>query len=143
MSMSKEDSSTCYFIPSGAIYWICNISGWSNGASSVPWIESGGTTLTSSPTLAYLVRGSLALGKHPREGEVENTFWVPKALRVTDLKEAAKSTIWASLSFEPDERILKSKDESGKAPGSLAPSCSISYSLAFQKRTRVVFLNVS
>jgi hypothetical protein len=30
---------------------------------------------------------------------------------------------------------LKSKDESGKAPGSLAPSCSISHSLAFQKRT--------
>jgi hypothetical protein len=136
-TMPDPERTPALVVPSPQVpfYWSCNISGWSNATSSVPWPESGGTTLTPSSALACSVRGSLALGKHPREeGEVEKTFWVPKALRVTDPKEVTKSTIWTSLGIEPDERILKSKDENGKALGSPAASCSISCSLAFHKR---------
>ncbi|XP_034592647.1 cyclic dof factor 1 [Setaria viridis] len=116
--------------PQVPFYWSC-IPGWPNGASSVPWPGSSGTTLPPVPACS----GSLALGKHPREEEeAEKTFWVPKALRVTDPEEAAKSTIWASLGIKPDERILQSKDENGKTPESPA-ACSISCSLTFQNRT--------
>lgn len=116
--------------PQVPFYWSC-IPGWPNGASSVPWPGSSGTTLLPVPACS----GYLALGKHPREEEeAEKTFWVPKALRVTDPEEAAKSTIWASLGIKPDERILQSKDENGKTPESPA-ACSISCSLTFENRT--------
>ncbi|OEL16479.1 hypothetical protein BAE44_0022503 [Dichanthelium oligosanthes] len=80
--------------------WSC-FPGWPNGAWTVL-----GTTLPSLPPSSVACSGgdSLALGKHPREEEkAEKTFWVPKALRVTDPEEAAKSTIWDSLGIKPDE----------------------------------------
>nr|CAB3472863.1 unnamed protein product [Digitaria exilis] len=103
---------------------------WPNGAWSTPWSGSSGTTLPSLPPngVAGSGNGSLTLGKHPREAnsqeeeEEEKTLWFPKALRITDPEEAAKSTIWKSLAIKPDERLFRksthSKDKNGKTPES-------------------------
>lgn len=98
------------------------IPGWPNGEWSAPWPGSNGPTLLSPPiSAACSGSNSVVLGKHLREANLqeeektEKKFWVPKALRIDNPEEAAKSTIWASLGIKPDERIVfkssSSKDQ--------------------------------
>ncbi|PAN31306.1 hypothetical protein PAHAL_5G411000 [Panicum hallii] len=120
--------------PQVAPYWN-RIPGWPNGAWSVPRPGSSVTTMPYLPQNSVARSGSssltltLTLGKHPREAnsqeeeKAEKTFWVPKALRITDPEEAAKSSIWASLGIKPDERLFckcfQSKNpKNGKTPES-------------------------
>ncbi|KAF8661922.1 hypothetical protein HU200_056888 [Digitaria exilis] len=115
--------------PQASLFGNC-VPSWPNGAWSTPWSGSSGTTLPSLPPngVTGSGNGSLTLGKHPREAnsqeeeEEEKTLWFPKALRITDPEEAAKSTIWESLGIKPDERLFRksthSKDKNGKTPES-------------------------
>jgi len=90
---------------------------------AMPYPPQNSVAISGSSSL------TLTLGKHPREAnsqeedKPEETFWVPKALRITDPDEAAKSSIWASLGIKPDERLFckcfQSKNlKNGKAPES-------------------------
>ncbi|GER45843.1 Dof zinc finger protein [Striga asiatica] len=83
---------------------------------SVPCVGPGPTVFgPGSPT---------ALGKHSRETEVgkekekgcdgEKCLWVPKTVRIDDPREAAKSSIWATLGIKKKAFGLKPKRE-GKA----------------------------
>ena len=77
------------------------------------------------------------------EQKAEKKFWVPKALRIDNPEEAAKSSIWASLGIKADERIIfksfQSKDlknSETKMPESLqANPAAFSRSQTFQERT--------
>ncbi|OIV99089.1 hypothetical protein TanjilG_32348 [Lupinus angustifolius] len=53
-------------------------------------------------------RGSPTLGKHSRDGSVpKNTMkqnlWVPKTVRINDPNEAARSSIWSTLSTKSEQ----------------------------------------
>jgi hypothetical protein len=91
----------------------------------MPYLPQNSVARSGSSSLTL----TLTLGKHPREAnsqeeeKAEKTFWVPKALRITDPEEAAKSSIWASLGIKPDERLFckcfQSKNpKNGKTPES-------------------------
>ncbi|KAK7316349.1 hypothetical protein VNO77_35318 [Canavalia gladiata] len=91
-----------------AAYWGFTIP----GAWNVPWLASPNSTLPNSGP------NSPTLGKHSREenmaksndavgedeySEVKNKekcLWFPKTLRIDDLGEAAKSSIWTTLGIK-------------------------------------------
>jgi len=90
---------------------------------AMPYPPQNSVAISGSSSL------TLTLGKHPREAnsqeedKPEETFWVPKALRITDPEEAAKSSIWDSLGIKPDKRLFckccHSKNlKNGKTPES-------------------------
>lgn len=57
-------------------------------------------------------RDSQILGKHSRETEStdENNLWFPKTLRIDDLSESAKSSIWSALGIKNQKNdIIKGK----------------------------------
>ncbi|RLN22299.1 hypothetical protein C2845_PM07G06640 [Panicum miliaceum] len=94
-----------------------------SSVTAMPYLPQNSVARSGSSSL------DLTLGKRPREAssqeeeEAEKTFWVPKALRITDPDEAAKSSIWASLGVKPDERLFckcfQSKNlKNGKTPES-------------------------
>jgi hypothetical protein len=127
------------------------IPGWPSAVWGAPWPGSSGPTLLSLPpnSLAFSGSNSRVLGKHTRvanlqeEHKAEKKLWVPKALRIDNPEEAAKSSIWASLGIKPDERIIfksfQSKDlknSETKTPESLqANPAAFSRSQTFQERT--------
>ncbi|KAG0537303.1 hypothetical protein BDA96_03G137500 [Sorghum bicolor] len=127
------------------------IPGWPSAVWGAAWPGSSGPTLLSLPpnSLAFSGSNSRVLGKHTRvanlqeEQKAEKKFWVPKALRIDNPEEAAKSSIWASLGIKPDERIIfksfQSKDlknSETKTPESLqANPAAFSRSQTFQERT--------
>ncbi|KAJ6811803.1 cyclic dof factor 3-like [Iris pallida] len=90
------------FYPAAPAYW-----GYS------PW----GLPLASpSPLSGWSVPGGAdcpALGKHSRGEDAiagdgssssgRHRLWIPKTLRIHDPKEAAKSSIWASMGFKSDD----------------------------------------
>ncbi|XP_062208595.1 cyclic dof factor 2-like isoform X2 [Phragmites australis] len=92
-------------------FWSC-IPGWPNGTCSSPWPGSNGTALPSLPPNSTTCTGnnSTILGKHSREAnslggeKARKNLWTPKALRIDDTEEAAKSSIWAALGIKPDEK---------------------------------------
>ncbi|TVU04182.1 hypothetical protein EJB05_50275 [Eragrostis curvula] len=125
--------------PLGPSLWSC-IAGWPNGMWSSPRPGSNGSTLPSPPKL----------GKHSREETPQeeenkgNKIWIPKALRITDPEEAAKSSILASLGIKPDEKgVYKSFQskvlEDGKTPeapqAQQSNPAAVSRSQSFQERT--------
>lgn len=125
--------------------------GWPSGVWGAPWPGSSGPTLLSLPpnSLTFSGSNSRVLGKHTRvanlqeEQKTVKKVWVPKALRIDNPEEAAKSSIWASLGIKPDERIIfksfQSKDlknRETKTPESLqANPAAFSRSQTFQERT--------
>ncbi|PWZ29970.1 Cyclic dof factor 2 [Zea mays] len=124
------------------------IPGWPSGLWGAPWPGSSAPTLLSLPPNGLAGSNSGVLGKHTRvanlqeEQKAEKKFWVPKALRIDNPEEAAKSSIWASLGIKPDDRIIfksfQSKDlknSATKMPESLqANPAAFSRSLTFQER---------
>lgn len=112
---------TMPFYPATA-YWGCTVS----GAWNVPWPAQ-----PSSPNGAAPNSGpnSPTLGKHSREENIiksnesgggdgeseennkEKCLWFPKTLRIDDLGEAAKSSIWTTLGIKngsvPGEGLFK------------------------------------
>lgn len=126
------------------------IPGWPSGLWGAPWPGSSAPTLLSLPPNGLALSGSNSgvLGKHTsvanlqEEQKAEKKFWVPKALRIDNPEEAAKSSIWASLGIKPDDRIIfksfQSKDlknSATKTPESLqANPAAFSRSQTFQER---------
>ncbi|KAG6526941.1 hypothetical protein ZIOFF_009028 [Zingiber officinale] len=102
-----------------APFW--GFAAWPNGTWNVPMVASDGCKSPSSSTSnsSYSGTGSPTLGKHSRdssllsEEKMEKSLWIPKTLRIDDPKEAAKSSIWATLGIKPDmgSSIFHSKAE--------------------------------
>ncbi|WVZ71599.1 hypothetical protein U9M48_020169 [Paspalum notatum var. saurae] len=128
------------------------IPGWPNGVWNAPWSGSSGPTSSSLSQNSVGCSGSIsmALGKHPREANLqeeekaEKKIWIPKALRIDNPEEAAKSSIWTSLGIKPDERIImksfQSKDQKTgemleSAQALQANPAAFSRSQTFQERT--------
>lgn len=90
------------FFPPPPPYWGCTV--------PVQWIAPPPENPGPTPT---------TLGKHTRTEEEENAntekcLWIPKTLRIDDPSEAAKSSIWATLGIQDDN-----KDGSFSRGGSL------------------------
>ncbi|XP_057486814.1 cyclic dof factor 2-like [Actinidia eriantha] len=101
------------FYPAPA-YWGCTIPGtWSAPWLTPPNSSSNHTAPSSGPN-------SPTLGKHSRDENVlkqtnsgeeepqtennpERYLWIPKTLRIDDLGEAARSSIWATLGIKNDK----------------------------------------
>lgn len=138
-------------------YWNCNVP----GSWSIPWLPPPSST-TNQKAPGYGPKSPI-LGKHSREGDLlkpskveeeehldqnnsERPVLVPKTLRIDDLDEAAKSSIWASLGIKNDsiskEGVFKAfqqkKDEKGQvirpSPVLHANPAALSRSLSFQER---------
>ncbi|XP_074578282.1 cyclic dof factor 1-like [Curcuma longa] len=91
---------------------------WPHGTWNIPMVGLNGCASPSSSTSnsGCSGNGSPTLGKHSRdfslqtEEKMEKSLWLPKTLRVDDPKEAAKSSIWATLGIKPEiGRIFPSK----------------------------------
>lgn len=107
------------FVP--APFWAF-MPGW--GAPQ--WV---GSPSSSTSTCSGTSTGSAKLGKHSRddgtsqvEEKSEKSLWVPKTLRIDDPEEAAKSSIWDTLGFKPEDgrmfRPFGPKSEGrGQVPG--------------------------
>lgn len=95
-------------------YWSCAVPPpW-----SVPFITSPPSSLNQSPQSSG--PSSPTLGKHSRDGNIlstpsntekeqpstdtEKTVLVPKTLRIDDPREAAKSSIWATLGIKAENK---------------------------------------
>ncbi|XP_039069412.1 cyclic dof factor 2-like isoform X2 [Hibiscus syriacus] len=100
------------FYPAAA-YWGCNAPGTWNA----PWQPQPSTPKQSAPSSGP---DSPTLGKHSRdenmskpnnsgeeepvkENNAERSLWIPKTLRIDDLREAGKSSIWATLGIKNDK----------------------------------------
>ncbi|XP_042475094.1 cyclic dof factor 3-like [Macadamia integrifolia] len=102
------------FVPSS--YWGCMLN-WPPSAWNVSWLGSNGSlSPSSSPSNNnYSENNSPTLGKHSRDGSVhgeekpEKCLWIPKTLRIDDLDEAAKSSIWATLGINPNQNEPRTK----------------------------------
>lgn len=105
------------FYPAPPPYWGCAMPGTWN----VPWVTPPNScpnqTAPSSPSSGP---NSPTLGKHSRDesvvkhtssGEVElqkestpeRYLWIPKTLRIDDLGESARSSIWSTLGIKNDK----------------------------------------
>ncbi|PHU25490.1 hypothetical protein BC332_03822 [Capsicum chinense] len=95
-----------------ASYWGYTVA----GSWNVPWISpTTGSLIQTPPTSGP---NSPTLGKHSRDENIlkqlsnkeesskesnpEKCLWVPKTLRIDDPREAAKSSIWATLGIKHD-----------------------------------------
>ncbi|KAK7266405.1 hypothetical protein RIF29_19049 [Crotalaria pallida] len=121
---------TAFFPPGYAMqfypaapYWGCTVPGAWN--MSIPWLAQSPSP-NSTVTATNSGPNSPTLGKHSREENMvkpndaaegdgdgdgdehskgnnkEKSLWVPKTLRIDDLGEAAKSSMWTTLGIEND-----------------------------------------
>ncbi|XP_062201035.1 cyclic dof factor 1-like [Phragmites australis] len=94
--------------PAAPGYWGCMVP----GAWSLPWPVQSPTQGLSSPTSALSFSSgpdSLTLGKHPREGDEgrghgSGKVWAPKTIRIDDVDEVARSSIWSLIRIEGDKK---------------------------------------
>ncbi|KAF1879396.1 hypothetical protein Lal_00005862 [Lupinus albus] len=110
---------TMPFYPAAA-YWGCTVPPgvWN---MNIPWLAQPSSP-NSTATATNSGPNSPALGKHSREENMvkpndaadedehskggnnkEKSLWIPKTLRIDDLGEAAKSSIWTTLGIENDK----------------------------------------
>ncbi|XP_073279187.1 cyclic dof factor 2-like [Primulina huaijiensis] len=103
------------FCPTLQPYWGCAVPGTWN----IPWVitpaASQNQTLPSSgplsPTLGKHARDDSNIlkpanerseGGSSKDGDSEKNLWVPKTLRIDDMGEAAKSSMWETLGIKID-----------------------------------------
>ncbi|KAG6489088.1 cyclic dof factor 3-like isoform X1 [Zingiber officinale] len=108
MEASPNCSGTVPYSFMPAPFW--GFTTWPHGTWNIPMAGMNGCASPSSSTSnsGCSGNGSPTLGKHSRdsslqtEEKMEKSLWVPKTLRVDDPKEAAKSSIWATLGIKPE-----------------------------------------
>lgn len=135
----------CPFVP--ASFWGCPPNWMGGGPWNPPLAGNNNGVLSpsSTSTCNSLVNGSPALGKHcrdaaatsPGEAKQEKSLWVPKTLRIDDIGEAAKCSIFTILGIKPDEdgifKAFSSKiNKTGDAALHANPAA-LSRSQAFQE----------
>lgn len=102
------------FYPAPPPYWGCAMPGTWN----VPWVtppnscpnQTASSSGPNSPTLGKHSRDE-SMVKHTSSGEEvlqkedtpERYLWIPKTLRIDDLGESARSSIWATLGIKNDK----------------------------------------
>ncbi|KAK8961310.1 Cyclic dof factor 2 [Platanthera guangdongensis] len=137
----------CPFIP--ALFWGCPPN-WMGGGLWNPPLEgnnNGVLSPSSTSNCNSLINGSPALGKHcrdaaatsPGKAKQEKSLWVPKTLRIDDVDEAARCSIFTILGIKPDEdgifKAFSSKiNKKGDAALHANPAA-LSRSQAFQETT--------
>uniref|UniRef100_A0A5B7CB26 Dof-type domain-containing protein n=1 Tax=Davidia involucrata TaxID=16924 RepID=A0A5B7CB26_DAVIN len=101
------------FVP--APYWGC-LPVWAAGTRNMPFSGSNcGLSPSSSISNSCSGNNSPTLGKHSRdanfidEEKQENCVLVPKTLRIDDPDEASRSSIWATLGFNSEQKETKSE----------------------------------
>ena len=102
--------------PAAPAYWGCMVP----GAWSLPWpvqhpSSSSSPTTTSAPSVvsssgAADDSSSHALGKRPRDREGDDgrnggnaKVWAPKSIRIDDVDEVARSSIWSLVGIKGDQ----------------------------------------
>ncbi|PKU66453.1 cyclic dof factor 3 [Dendrobium catenatum] len=131
-------------------FWSC-IPSWTGGPWNLPLVGNNNRLSPSSSTSNSNCsgNGSPTLGKHCRdatsigEENTEKSLWVPKTLRIDDIDEAAKSSIFATLGIKLDEGCLfkafPSKSQKGEAADAAqllhANPAAFSRSQSFQETT--------
>uniref|UniRef100_A0A0D9Z2N2 Dof-type domain-containing protein n=1 Tax=Oryza glumipatula TaxID=40148 RepID=A0A0D9Z2N2_9ORYZ len=111
-----------------AAYWGCMVP----GAWNAPWPPQSQSQSVSSSSAASPVStmtNCFRLGKHPRDGDEEldskgnGKVWVPKTVRIDDVDEVARSSIWSLIGIKGDKvgadhgrgcklaKVFESKDE--------------------------------
>ncbi|KAL0911586.1 hypothetical protein M5K25_019740 [Dendrobium thyrsiflorum] len=134
------------FVPT----WSCMPS-WTGGPWNLPLVGNNNRLSPSSSTSNSNCsgNGSPTLGKHCRdatsigEENTEKSLWVPKTLRIDDIDEAAKSSIFATLGIKLDEgglfKAFRSKSQKGEAADATqllhANPAAFSRSQTFQETT--------
>ncbi|XP_073156389.1 cyclic dof factor 2-like [Henckelia pumila] len=103
------------FCPTLPPYWGCAVPGTWN----IPWVMTPAASQNQTPPSSG--PNSLTLGKHSRDdntilkpangrsewgaskdGDSDKNLWVPKSLRIDDMGEAAKSSMWETLGIKND-----------------------------------------
>ncbi|XP_051183098.1 cyclic dof factor 1 [Lolium perenne] len=96
------------FYPAPAAYWGCMVP----GAWNTPWQQQSQSQSGSSPSAASpvsTVSSCFQSRKHPRDGDEERNangngkVWVPKTIRIDDVDEVARSSIWSLIGIKGDK----------------------------------------
>ncbi|CAD6212575.1 unnamed protein product [Miscanthus lutarioriparius] len=109
--------------PAAPGYWGCMVPGaWSLpwpvqqplSQSQVPGLSSSSPTATSAPSVSSSGAAdshTLGLGKHPRDREGDDgrnggnaKVWAPKTIRIDDVDEVARSSIWSLIGIKTDKK---------------------------------------
>ncbi|XP_062210039.1 cyclic dof factor 1-like [Phragmites australis] len=148
---------TCYssgiampFYPAAAAYWGCMVP----GAWNTPWPPHSQSESASSPNSASpasTMSNCFTPGKHPRDGDEEDTkrngkVWVPKTIRIDDADEVARSSILSLIGISGDKKdgrgcklasVFEQKEEAKMAINGLpflrGNPAALSRSLTFQE----------
>jgi len=113
--------------PAAPGYWGCMVPGaWSLpwpvqqplSQSQVPGLSSSSPTATSAPSVSSSGAAdshTMGLGKHPRDREGDDgrngnarggnaKVWAPKTIRIDDVDEVARSSIWSLIGIKTDKK---------------------------------------
>lgn len=106
-----------------ASFWSC-IPNWSGGPWNLPIVGNNIALSPSSSSSSTSNINCSTLGKHYRdatsigEEKTEKSLWIPKTLRIDDIDEAAKSSIFATLGIKSDDgglfKAFSSKTRKGE-----------------------------
>ncbi|KAG8097017.1 hypothetical protein GUJ93_ZPchr0013g37011 [Zizania palustris] len=106
------------FYPAAPAYWGCMVP----GAWHAPWpqqSQSQSVSTSSAASPVSTMSNCFKLGKHPRDGNEEGDsksnvkVWVPKTIRIDDVDEVARSSIWSLIGIK-SEKVAADHDRGCK-----------------------------